>query len=172
MRKVKPAFEEDKHAGFEHVTGCFKYFSIFGTGLVFWNGIFPIKVGGKAEIFEFKLISVSSLLAFVRLFIFTFPFLVLPLIFIFGGFCNKELEDVRGESFVNVPPIVGLNQLYQAEYCMNFLIYVLPFAFAFVAVEPLNRWHYRKIEFQKMSNRKTFLKLRLPLFVSRQLIGA
>ena len=55
----------------------------------------------------------------------------------FGGFCNKELEDIRGESSVNIIALDGLTQLYQAEYYMNFLIYVLPFAFSFISVEVL-----------------------------------
>ena len=160
MRKVKPAIQDDTPAGFEHVTGCYKYFTIVGTSFLFWTGILPLKVGGKTEIFEFKLFSMSSLFAFVRLFIVTFPFLILPAIFTYGGFSNKELEDITGDSLDNLTAVDGLGQFYQAEYCMNFLIYFLPFAFAFFAVEPFTKVHYSKIEFQNMSKHATFLDVK------------
>ena len=165
MRKVKPANRDESHAGFEHVTGCYKYFTIVGTSFLFWTGILPLKVGGKTEIFEFKLFSMSSLLAFVRLFIITFPLLILPAIFTYVvGFSDKELEDITGDSLDNLTAVDGLSQFYQAEYGMNFLIYVLPFAFAFFAVEPFTKGHYSKIEFQNMSRRATFLDVKQVLF--------
>ena len=148
MRKVKQAFKEESHPGFDNVSGCFKYFFIFFTNFLWWSGLLPFKIGGKNKMFEFKLISMSSLLAFVRLLIFTFPFLILPLILQHGGPCEEEYEGITGKEWIDVDTLgVGLAELYQAEYYMNFLIYVLPFAFAFVGVEHFNKSYHCHIEF-------------------------
>ena len=64
MQKVKLASEE-RRPGFEHVFGCFKYFSIVSIDLLFWTGFMPFKIGGRIQMFEFKLISASSSLSLV-----------------------------------------------------------------------------------------------------------
>ena len=68
MRKVKPAFK-DESDGFEHVPGCLRYFFVFLAKLLFWTGLVPFKLNVSTKMFEFKLISISSLFAFVRLLI-------------------------------------------------------------------------------------------------------
>ena len=94
MRKVKPAFKEPSE--FEHLSGSTRYFLMFLFKFIRWTGLLPIKMVGSPELFEFKLLSKSSLFAFTRLLIFTFPFLILPLIFLFGGFTAKEYEENYG----------------------------------------------------------------------------
>ena len=71
LRKVKPAFEE--RPGFEHVSGCFKYFFIFSVKFLLWTGLMLMRYGGKDKMCEFKLVSVSSFFSHFRLFIATFP---------------------------------------------------------------------------------------------------
>ena len=167
MGKVKPA-EEESRPSFEHVSGCFKYFCLFWTDFLFWTGLLPIKIGGKKKVFEFKLVSVSSLCAFVRLLIFTFPSLILNMILIYGGYCKREYEENTGKEWTRSMTLgVGLGQLYLAEYYMNFLIYVLPFAFAFVAVEPFNKQYHCQIEFRNMlimEDRPSFINVKQVLF--------
>ena len=101
MRKVKLAFKEESGKGdaFEHVSGCSRYFFVFLMKFLFWTGLVPLKIGGPTKMFEFKLLSTSSLFAFLRLLIITFPILILPLVFIFGGFTKKEYEEITGERF-------------------------------------------------------------------------
>ena len=150
MRKVKPAFKDEtrKDDGFEHVSGCFRYSLMFLANLLFWTGLVPIKWDASTRMFEFKLFSISSLFAFVRLLIITFPFLVLPQIFVFGGFSKKEYEEVTGKEFSLGILYPGLEQLYIAEFYMNFLIYILPFAFAFVGFEHFTTVYQLQVKFQ------------------------
>ena len=152
MRKVKTTFREESGRGgaFEHVSGCSRYFFMFLVKFLLWTGLVPFKMGGSTRMFEFKLFSISSLFAFLRLFIFTFPVLILPLIFIFGGFTKQEYEEKTGERFYLETPYPGLDQLYTAEFYINFLIYVLPSAFAFVLVEHLNKSHNLIVELKNM----------------------
>ena len=152
MRKVKPAFKEEsgKGGGFEHVSGCSRYFFIFLVKLLFWTGLVPLKMGGPTRMFEFKLFSISSLFAFLRLLIFTFPVLILPVIFIFGGFMKQEYEEMTGERFYLETPYPGLQQLYEAEFYINFVVYVLPSVFAFVLVKHQNESYNIQVEFKSM----------------------
>ena len=149
MRKVKPAFKDEtrKDDGFEHVSGCFRYSLMFLANLLFWTGLVPIKWDPSTKMFEFKLFSISSLFAFVRLLIITFPFLILPLIFIFGGFTKKEYEETTGQEFHLETPHPGLEQLYEAEFYLNFLIYILPFVFAFVGFKHFTKVYHLQVEF-------------------------
>ena len=150
MRKMAFNEESGKGGAFEHVSGCSRYFFMFLVKLLFWTGLVPLKIGGPTRMFEFKLLSISSLFAFVRLLIITFPFLILPLIFIFGGFTKQEYEEKTGKKFSMEFTYQGLDQLYIAEFYINFLIYVLPSAFAFVLVKHLNKSHNAAVDFKNM----------------------
>lgn len=152
MRQVKPAFDKEsqKGTGFEHVSGYSRYLFMFIVKLILWTGLVPLKMGGSTKMYEFKLFSISSLFAFVRLLIVTFPVLILPLIFIFGGFTKQEYEEQTGERFYMEFTYPGLQQLYQAEFYINFLVYVLPSAFAFVSVEHVNESYNLMVEFKNM----------------------
>ena len=79
MRKVKPAFNEEsgKGAGYEQVSGCSRYLFLFLVKFLSRTGLIPFKMGGSTKMFEFELLSISTLFAFLRLLIITFPFLVL-----------------------------------------------------------------------------------------------
>ena len=131
-RKVKPASE--KRAEFEHVSGCFKYFFIFSVKFLFWTGLMPMKYSGKDKMFEFKLFSVSSYFSFFQLSFATFPALVLPHYLAYGGTCEDEYKKGTGEKY-DMKFLSGLNELREAEFYMNFLIYVLPFALVFTGIE-------------------------------------
>ena len=169
MRKVKPAFNEEsgKGDGFEHVAGCSRYFFMFIVKLLRWTGLIPFKMGGSTKMYEFKLLSIWTLFAFVRLLIVTFPILILPLVFIFGGFTKQEYEEVTGEAFYLETTYPGIEELQAAEFYINFLIYLLPFAIAFVAVEHMNKSYYCQVEFQNkfiMEERPRFINVKHVLF--------
>ena len=135
MKKVKPFSQEDSATGFEHFSGCFRYFSVFLSKVLFLTGLIPIEVDKKTKTLEFKLASRSSFFAFVRLFVFTFPFLVLPFILHLFGLVDAEYERVTGKGLDQAKMAArGLTLLHQAEYYMNFLIFVLPFAFSFASI--------------------------------------
>ena len=171
MRKVKPAFNEEsgKGDGFEHVAGCSRYFFMFIVKLLRWTGLIPFKMGGSTKMYEFKLLSSSTLFAFVRLLIVTFPILILPLVFIFGGFTKQEYEEVTGEAFYLETTYPGIEELQAAEFYINFLIYLLPFAIAFVAVEHMNKSYHCGAEFVNMmimtrQDKPSFMNLKHVLF--------
>ena len=149
MKKVKPLPQEDSATGFEHVSGCFRYFSVFLSKVLFLIGLIPIEVGKKTKTLEFKLASRSSFFAFVRLLVFTFPFLVLPFILELFGLFEEEYKRVTGKDFDQAKMSAkGLDLLHQAEYYMNSLIFVLPFAFPFASIGHFNKWIDIQIAFQ------------------------
>ena len=164
-RKVKPAFKEELE--FENVSGCLKYFFMFLIKFILWTGLLPLKEGGSTELYEFKLLSRSTLFAFVRLLIVTFPFLILPLIFMFGGFAKQEYEEITGEKFYMKTPHPGLQELYSAEFYINFVIYILPFAFCFAGGEHFTKSYHLQMEFQDMmtmEDKPSFLNVKQVLF--------
>ena len=141
--------QEDSTTGFEHVSGCFKYFSVFLSKVLFLTGLIPVVVDQKTKTLEFKLTSRSSFFAFVRLLVFTSPFLVLPAILQMFGLFEAEYERVTGKDFDQAKiSSQGLDLLYQAEYYMNSLIFVLPFAFSFSSIGHSNKWIGIQIAFQ------------------------
>ena len=169
MRKVKPAFNEEsgKGAGYEHVSGCSRYLFLFLVKFLSWTGLIPFKMGGSTKMFEFELLSISTLFAFLRLLIITFPFLVLPLIFLFGGPAKQEYEEATGEPFISETPYPSIQELMKAEFYINFLIYVLPFAFAFVAVKHFDKSYHCQAEFinmMTMEERPSFINVKHAMF--------
>ena len=169
MRKVKPAFKEEsgKGDGFEHVSGYFRYVFMFIVKSLCWIGLIPFKMGGSTKMYKFKLLSISTLFAFIRLLIFTFPVLILPLFFLFGGPGKQEYEGKTGEAYTMETPYPAIEELLEAEFYINFLIYVLPFAFAFVSVQHFNKSYHCQVEFQNMmimEERPSYINVKHVLF--------
>ena len=148
MRKIKPALKDTSQ--FEHLSSRLRYFFMFLSKFVLWTGLLPIKMVGSPQLYEFKLLSKSSFFAFVRLLIITFPFLILPLIFMFGGFTEREYEEITGEKYQMKIPKPGLKELFEAEFYINFLVYLLPFAFAFAGFEHFAKVYRVQVQFQNM----------------------
>ena len=167
MTQVKPVKKEMFQGRYQYVPGCAKYFFIFLSYLLFWIGLRPMKVNEKTKTLDFELLSMSSFFAFVRLVIFTFPFLILPLIFNFSGLCKIEFEETTGKSFGESTFSGGLKELLVAEFCLDFLIFILPFAFAYVYVEHGSKMWQTQFEFEKLLVGEclpSFVNLRQVLF--------
>ena len=98
---------------------------------------------------DFKLFSVSSLLSSLRLLFFTFPFTILPEILYYGGPAQREYERATGKNYTNYQ-VVGLFELCLTEYCLSFLIYILPLAFSYSAIENTKKTVRCFTEFQNM----------------------
>ena len=146
IEKVKPF--DSPYEGL----GCFKYFFIILNKLQFWSGLVPIKVDKNRSTVEFKLISTSTLLASLRLLLLTFPLIVLPLILHASGLPEKEYETVTGNNYTSLydDDVSGLYELCFAEYCLSFLVYILPLAISYSAIEPLEKLCLCLIEFQNL----------------------
>ena len=140
MKSSKRVAEEDSQDGFQHDKGCFRYFFIALTSLLFWSGLFPIKIDTKTgTLVDFKLISLSSVFTFVRLFIFNFPFLILPLILHYGGPAKKEYEAFTGKNFTSEYPVPSVGAIYEVENYLAFLVYILPLALSSVQSKHFNK---------------------------------
>ena len=109
-----------------------------------WTGLVPFSLNLETKSVNFKLVSWRTLFAFLRLVIFTFPFAILPFIFYACGFVEEEAyalvkansDNATTASFVystsgKVVMFIG--------YYVNFLAFVLPFAFAYFVTKPLER---------------------------------
>ena len=146
IEKVKPF--DSPYEGL----GCFKYFFNILNKLQFWSGLVPIKVDKNRSTVEFKLISTSTLLASLRLLFLTFPLIVLPLILHASGLPEKEYETATGKNYTSLydDDVSGLYELCFAEYCLSFLVYILPLAISYSAIEPLEKLCLCLIEFQNL----------------------
>ena len=134
--------------GFQHFKGCFRYFFIALTTLLFWSGLFPIKIDTKTgTLVDFKLISLSSVLTFVRLFIFNFPFLIFPWILHDGGPAKKEYEALTGRNFTYQHPVPSVGAIYEAENYLAFLVYILPLALSSVQSKHFNKMYHIFMDF-------------------------
>ena len=118
-------------------------FSIILT-LVKWTGLVPFSLCHETKSINFKLVSWRTFFAFLRLVIFTFPFAILPFIFYACGFLEEEAFDLveansdnaTSASFVSSTSgkvVMGIG------FYVNFLAFVLPFAFAYFVAKPLER---------------------------------
>ena len=115
LNRVRPVVDEVPIGGFDHHSGCSKYFFIFLTKFLFWTGLVPVKIDGYNGAFEFKLFSLSSMLAFSRLIIFTLPSIILPVILLYSGTVQEEYEEVTGRNFTDLDFGIGLYELYVIE---------------------------------------------------------
>ena len=115
LKKVRPVVDEVSIGGFDHHAGCSKFFFIFLTKFLFWTGLVPVKIDGYNGAFEFKLFSLSSILAFSRLIIFTLPSIILPAILLYSGTVQEEYEEVTGKNFTDLVFGNGLYELHAVE---------------------------------------------------------
>ena len=108
--------------------------------LVKLTGLLPFSICLETKSVNFKLISWKTFFAFLRLLVFTFPFLILPFIFSGCGFVEKAAVDAvsaasNGTGFFaesNIGKWVADIEVY-----VNYLAYILPFAFASFLAKPL-----------------------------------
>ena len=85
------------------------------------------------------------------MFLFAFPLTILPVILYYGGPTQREYERATGKNYTGLElQVVGLFELCMAEYCLSFLIYILPLAFSYSAIENTKKIFRCYIEFQNM----------------------
>ena len=139
--------EEAPSQEFDHVAGWVKYFALISTRLMYWVGLLPF----TSPELSFKLASARTFFSFVRLLIFTSPLLILPPIFLFGGLCKKEYEKETGLDWDGVAPSNSVKgMVLTADYYLNFTIYILPFAFAFVSTEAISKLFRYQIKYMNV----------------------
>ena len=110
--------------------------------LVKMTGLVPFTLDLETKTVNFKLLSWRTFFAFFRLIVFTFPFIILPIIFYAFGFVEEEAfnavlaasenSTMKWNSSSNIGLIVRGFELY-----VNLLVYILPFAFAYFLAKPL-----------------------------------
>ena len=133
---------------YQHVKGCFRYFFIALTSLLFWSGLLPIKIDKKTgAVTDFKLISLSSLLTFVRLLTFYSPFLILPGLLFYCGPAKKEYEEITGKNFTDEHPVQGVEIIYEIEHYLAFIVFVLPLILSSVQPKHFNKMYNIVVEF-------------------------
>ena len=161
IRKLRP------DVGFEHVPGCLRYFFVVLTTLLNWSGFVPFNINRETRTLEFKLISFSSIFAFVRLLILMSPTFVLHLILRLGGPAEKEYEEVTGKNYTGFEiPVKGLYELFMVEYGISFLIFVLPSAFAFVCAKHMNKMFHCQTDFI----RRFVMEEQKPKFINKKYV--
>ena len=112
--------KKDSPDDYQHVKGCFRYFFIALTSLLFWSGLIPIKIDKKTGgVTDFKLISLSSVLTFVRLLTFYSPFLILPGLLFYCGPAKREYEEITGKNFTDEHPVQGVEIIYEIEHYLG-----------------------------------------------------
>ena len=110
--------------------------------LVKLTGLLPFTLCLETKTVNFKLLSWGTFFAFLRLFVFTFPFILLPFIFLLCGLVEKDGQDAISAASQNgtwyaaseVGKLVTTFEVY-----LNFLAYILPLAFAYFLAKPLER---------------------------------
>ena len=148
MKNSKRVAEKESDEEFQHLEGCFRYFFIALTSLLFWSGLSPIKIDKKTGgIANFKLVSLSSVFTFIRLVIFNFPVLILPLILFYGGPAKREYEEITGKNFTHQHPIPSLGVVHYVESYSAFLVFILPLVLSSVQAKPINKMYYIIVKF-------------------------
>ena len=107
-----------------------------------WTGLVPFSLNLETKSVNFKLVSWRTLFAFLRLVIFTFPFAILPFIFYACGFVEQEAFDLVEANSDNATTASFVHStsgkvVMWIGYYVNFLAFVLPFAFAYFVTKPL-----------------------------------
>ena len=105
-----------------------------------WTGLVPFSLCFETKTIDFKMISWKALFYFMRLIVFTFPFIILPFIFSVFGFVEEgalatilDSENSTDPFVSSVPAKIVTNIGTYA----NLLVYVLPFSFAHFLVRPI-----------------------------------
>ena len=116
-------------------------FSIIQT-LLKWSGLAPFTFSAETKSVKYKLLSVKTFLCFLRLLIFTFPFAILPFIFLLCGLVEEDAfaailtasENSKSSSYFSstAGKIVSRIEIY-----VNVLAYMLPFALPHFLAKPL-----------------------------------
>ena len=92
------------------------------------------------EKMEFRLFSKKSLVSILKLAVLTVPVLVVPITIYYTGWLEKEFEStVNKDDYIGVEQSFVEELAFAIEFFSNFLIFILPFAFAAVAVKPMMR---------------------------------
>ena len=102
--------------------------NIIVVGLAKFVGFIPFQYDtttNNTTAMYFKLFSFKTLFSWLRLFVITFPIYFLPLI-LFWTFLTDENDHGFLERFI-----------FDLEYLVNFLVYLLPTLFAYVSARPL-----------------------------------
>ena len=114
-------------------------FSVILT-LVKLTGLLPFTLCLETKTVNFKLLSWGTFFAFLRLFVFTFPFILLPFVFLLCGLVEKDGQDAVSAASQNgtwyAASEVG-KLVTNFEVYLNFLAYILPLAFAYFLAKPL-----------------------------------
>ena len=99
------------------------------VGLAKLMGFIPFQKDANTNSVYFKLFSFKTLFSWLRLVLITFPIFFLPLILFFIFLSEDEASEMSDgflESFI-----------FNLEYFVNFLVYLLPILFAYVSAKPL-----------------------------------
>ena len=140
--------KKDSPDEYRHLKGCFRYFFISLTSLLFWSGLIPIKIDKKnGGVTDFKLISLSSVLTFVRLLTFYSPFLILPFLLFYCGPAKREYEEITGKNFTDEHPVQGVGIIYDIENYLAFIVFVLPMILSSVQSKHINKMYHIMVEF-------------------------
>ena len=107
--------------------------SILVVGLAKFVGFIPFQhdttTNNNKITLHFKLFSFKTLFSWLRLVLITFPIYFLPLILFFTFLSDEEAKS-RSYGFLE-------NMIFDLEYFVNFLVYLLPITFAYVSARPL-----------------------------------
>ena len=106
--------------------------SILVVGLAKFVGFIPFQYDTTTNnkiTLHFKLFSFKTLFSWLRLVLITFPIYFLPLILFFTYLSDEEAKS-RSYGFLE-------NMIFDLEYFVNFLVYLLPIMFAYVSARPL-----------------------------------
>ena len=98
-------------------------------GLAKFMGFLPFQQDTNTNSVYFKLFSLKTLFSWSRLVLITFPISFLPLI-LFFAFLSEEEAASMSDGFL-------WNFIFNLEYFVNFLVYLLPIVFAYVSARPL-----------------------------------
>ena len=112
-------------------------FSIIQT-LLKWSGLAPFTFSAETKSVKYKLLSMKTFLCFLRLLIFTFPFAILPFIFLLCGLVEED-------AFAAILAVSENSYFYSTagkivsrfEVYVNVLAYMLPFALPHFLAKPL-----------------------------------
>ena len=113
-------------------------------------GLWPFNLKER----EFRLFSKKSFVSLVKLFFLTIPVLIVPLILYYVGWTGQNFDNIdANEKYVALEETFIEDITFGLEYNLNFLIFILPFAFGSKVVTPL-----MKIRDIMNANRNSFSK--------------
>ena len=97
-------------------------------------GLWPFNLEER----EFRLFSKKSLVSLVKLVFLTIPVLIVPLILYYVGWTGQDFDTSdANEKYVALEETIIEDITFGLEYNLNFLIFILPFAFGSKVVTPV-----------------------------------